>query len=31
MMGEHNEYVLRELVGLTEQEYQSLKDDAVLE
>jgi benzylsuccinate CoA-transferase BbsF subunit len=31
MMGEHNEYVLRELVGLTEPEYQSLKDDAVLE
>jgi crotonobetainyl-CoA:carnitine CoA-transferase CaiB-like acyl-CoA transferase len=31
MMGEHNEYVLRELVGLTEQEYQSLQDDAVLE
>jgi benzylsuccinate CoA-transferase BbsF subunit len=31
MMGEHNEYVLRQLVGLTEQEYQSLQDDAVLE
>lgn len=31
MMGEHTEYVLRELVGLTEQEYQSFKADEVLE
>jgi hypothetical protein len=31
MMGEHTEYVLRELVGLTEQEYLSFKADDVLE
>jgi crotonobetainyl-CoA:carnitine CoA-transferase CaiB-like acyl-CoA transferase len=31
MMGEHTEYVLRELVGLTEQEYLSFKTDDVLE
>jgi benzylsuccinate CoA-transferase BbsF subunit len=31
MMGEHTEYVLRELVGLTEQEYLSFKADNVLE
>ena len=31
MMGEHTEYVLRELVGLSEQEFLSFKSDAVLE
>jgi benzylsuccinate CoA-transferase BbsF subunit len=31
LMGEHNAYVLRELVGLTEQEYRSLEADGVLE
>jgi crotonobetainyl-CoA:carnitine CoA-transferase CaiB-like acyl-CoA transferase len=31
MMGEHTEYVLRELVGLTEQEYLFFKADDVLE
>ena len=31
LLGEHTEYVLREFVGLTAQEYQSLKEDAVLE
>lgn len=31
MMGEHTAYVLKELVGLSEQEYQSFKADDVLE
>jgi benzylsuccinate CoA-transferase BbsF subunit len=31
LLGEHTEYVLREFVGLTAQEYQSLKEAAVLE
>ena len=31
MMGEHTEYVLRDLVGLSEQEFLSFKSDAVLE
>lgn len=31
MMGEHNEYVLRELLGLSEAEYVSLKEDDVLD
>jgi len=31
LMGEHNEYVLRELIGLTEQEYRSLQEEGVLE
>jgi crotonobetainyl-CoA:carnitine CoA-transferase CaiB-like acyl-CoA transferase len=31
LIGEHTEYVLRQLIGLTEQEYASFKDDAVLE
>ena len=31
LMGQHTEYVLREIIGLLEDEYQSLKDDDVLE
>ena len=31
LMGQHTEYVLREIVGLSEEEYQSLKADEVLE
>ncbi len=31
LMGEHTAYVLKEFIGLTEAEYQSLKADAVLE
>lgn len=31
LIGEHTEYVLKQLIGLSDAEYQSLKDDAVLE
>lgn len=31
LMGQHTEYVLREMIGLSEEEYQSLKEDGVLE
>ena len=30
MLGEHTEYVLRDLIGLSEEEYRTLKDDGVL-
>jgi benzylsuccinate CoA-transferase BbsF subunit len=30
LMGQHNEYVLKELIGLSEEEYQSLQEDDVL-
>ena len=29
-MGQHTEYVLREMIGLSEEEYSSLKKDEVL-
>lgn len=31
LIGEHTEHVLRQIIGLNEQEYASFKDDAVLE
>ena len=31
LLGQHTEYALKELVGLTAQEYQSLEEDGVLE
>ena len=31
LLGQHTEYALKELVGLTTQEYQSLEEDGVLE
>jgi len=31
LIGEHTEYVLREVIGLSEDEYRSLKEDGVLE
>lgn len=31
LMGQHTEYVLRDLIGLSEEEYQSLKEQGVLE
>lgn len=31
MIGEHTEYVLKQFIGLSDAEYQSLQDDAVLE
>jgi len=31
LMGQHTEYALREIIGLSEEEYRSLKDDGVLE
>lgn len=31
LIGEHTEYVLREVIGLSEEEYWSLKEDGVLE
>ena len=31
LLGQHTEYALKELVGLTGQEYQSLEEDGVLE
>ncbi len=31
LLGEHTEYVLREVIGLSEDEYRSLKEDGVLE
>ena len=31
LMGQHTEYVLRELIGLSEAEYASLKEDGALE
>ena len=31
LLGQHNEHFLREVVGLTEDEFRSLEDDGVLE
>ena len=31
LLGQHTEHVLREMIGLSEEEYGSLKDDGVLE
>ena len=31
LLGEHTEYALKELVGLSEDEYRSFEDDGVLE
>ena len=31
LLGQHTEYVLREMIGLSEEEYGSLKEDGVLE
>jgi benzylsuccinate CoA-transferase BbsF subunit len=31
LIGEHTEYVLRDIIGLSEDEYRSLKDDGALE
>ena len=31
LIGQHTEYALRELIGISQDEYQSLKDDGVLE
>ena len=30
LLGEHTEYVLREMIGLSEEEYRSLEEDGVL-
>ena len=30
-MGQHTEHVLKDLIGLTEEEYRSLAEDGVLE
>jgi CoA:oxalate CoA-transferase len=31
LLGEHTSYVLKDLIGLTDEEYESLKEDGVLE
>ena len=31
LLGEHTEYVLKEIMGISEEEYKSLEDDGVLE
>ena len=31
LLGEHTSHVLKDLIGLTEEEYKSLEEDGVLE
>ncbi len=31
LLGEHNSHVLKDLIGLTDEEYKSLEEDGVLE